>query len=566
MQPVDHAELSRATSNFLHLYFKDELPRMGFPHYHGVGLSTEEVLQRQRQRRLRARRLQNTTNIDQEFLMGGNATFVGEPTPDTELLDNLRSAAFAGATSKAAYLDALQNSNDPGLQSTTTVIVHERDSTFSPTPTERISPGAYSTDREDDKDFNSYVIATMTAVSFIIIGSALFLYNRKTMRDREEKDMMSLNSDEAPDSVLLKGDLGCSDSTDSQNSTIKVPAELDIQPVPISLIRDSKTLERALIRANRNRSVIEKANEKVERKSIIMTKDNEDDKTISFAEIIAKSVSQSPRVSSQLQLEPMVGPMKENNEDLSVIEKKECDSSITPLSIANLASKSSDSLQGLQIVDGGSKERNAISPPPEKEKRYDAEACCTMPQDTCCDTNGIASQARALVTCSPTNHHQFCGEDDDDYSYHEGPTTDNSMAKPAAGIPTIELPPVPITMAVDKISPNYQQVINALAEGSPSTPFSLITYSVHTGDEEPQQTTRMPYGVSSSIDRALLESPSQEGQELALVVADENSPRTPRLGIAASPNVSIVARESSPRRLGIAASPNVSISYGGIDP
>ena len=280
---------------------------MGFPHYHGVGLSTEEVLQRQRKRRLRARRLQNTTNIDQEFLMGGNATFVGQPTPDTELLDNLRSAAFAGATSKAAYLDALKNSNDLGLQSTTNVIVHESGSGFSLTPTERISPSAYSDDNGNGRGFNSYIIAAMAAVSFIVIGSALFLYSRKRMRDGKEEDMLSLHSDEASDSVLLKGDLvGCSDSIDSHDSAIKVPSEHDIQPVPISLIRDSRTMERAMVRASRNRSVIEKANERVERKSILMNEDHEEDsKTISFAEIIANSLSRSPRVSSHLPLEPL---------------------------------------------------------------------------------------------------------------------------------------------------------------------------------------------------------------------------------------------------------------------
>mmetsp|Transcript_10491 Transcript_10491/g.23524 ORF Transcript_10491/g.23524 Transcript_10491/m.23524 type:complete len:1240 (+) Transcript_10491:314-4033(+) len=576
-QPVDEDELSRVTSDFLHLYFKDELPRMGYPHYHGVDLSIINEDSRRRKLNLRARQLQDTT-INEEFIMGGDTTFIGQPTPDPELLDNLRSAAFAGATSKADYLDALKkNSTDPGLKSTTNVIIHESGSGFSLTPTERISPSAYSDGDGNGRGFNSYIIAAMAAVSFIVIGSALFLYSRKRMRDGKEEDMMSLHSDEASDSVLLKNDLGCSDSVDSHDNAIKVPSELDIQPVPISLIRDSKTLERAMIRASRNRSVIEKANERVERKSIFMNEDHEEDsKTITFAEIIANSVSRSPRVSSHLPQEPLDNTAS------------------PPSSVADLDTKSTDSLKGLTIdFNDGKEGRIGTSPDPPvsgeansggrstEDRCVELDSCCIVEgENSSCTTvhsatSGLASQALAIVACSPSRHRfSVCG-DDDDFSYHEGPATDNSMAKPTPGVPSIELPPAPISMTVEKISPNQQQIINALAEGNPSTPFSLITYSVHNGDEETfHQNTRlpfgvsscMPFGVSSSIDRALLESssaeslsaesPSEEGQELALL----DSPATPRLGISASPNISIVANERSPvHRLGIAAPPNVSL-------
>ena len=47
-QPVDREVLSQVTGDFLHAYFEDELPKMGYPHYNNVALSAEQVNRRQR--------------------------------------------------------------------------------------------------------------------------------------------------------------------------------------------------------------------------------------------------------------------------------------------------------------------------------------------------------------------------------------------------------------------------------------------------------------------------------------------------------------------------------------
>lgn len=526
-QPINREELSRVTGDFLHAYFKDELPNMGYPHYNNVALSAEEV--NRRQRSLRARMLQTS---EQEIMISGNVNFEEEPLPDTQLLDNLRSVAFAGEESKAAYLDALKNSDDPGLQSITDIVVYEGDSEFNPSASERIQPGPAAADDNDDKGFKSYVIAGMAALSFVIFGTALFLYNRKQIRDHHnDKDgLMSEFSEEAPDSVLLKGDLGCSDSVDSHDELMKkVPA---IDPEPISLIRDAKTLERAMIRSSYNRSVIEKANERVERKSIIMPTDDDDDsKTISFAEIIAKSHSQSPRTKGQWQsIEPVLSPM--NSDDEKDISQNELLS--PPISADPPTGQSFDEKENER-----SSAKSIDSDDPCLEGCANESPSCKLLDDgTSC--GGTSDFTRALVACSPTE--QFCG-DDDNFSFHEGPATDNSMAMPSSLAPTIELPPPPISMTMDKVSPNHQQIVKALAEGNPSTPFSLVTYTVHRRNSQEQSEAPLPaldvMGSSNEIEVA----PSPNG----------------RVGIDSHPNVVVEDYRPSNKPLGIAAHPYATV-------
>ena len=525
-QPVDREVLSQVTGDFLHAYFEDELPKMGYPHYNNVALSAEQV--NRRQRSLRSRVLQT---VEQEIMISGNVNFDEEPLPDTQILDNLRSVAFAGEESKAAYLNALRNSEDPGLQSTTNIIVHEGDSEFNPSASERIQPGPSTSNDDDSNGFRSYVIAAMAALSFVVFGTALFLYNRKQMRDhRNDKDGLSEFSEEAPDSVLLKGDLGCSDSVDSHDELMKkVPA---IEPEPISLIRDAKTLERAMIRSSYNRSVIEKANERVERKSIVMPTDDDDDsKTISFAEVIAKSHSQSPRTKGQWQgIEPMLSPM--NNDDEKDISQNELLSppiNADPPTGQSFDEKENEKSSAKSIESDDPCLEGCANESPSRKLLDDGSSC-----------SGTSGFTRALVACSPTS--QFCG-DDDNYSFHEGPVTDNSMAMPSSFTPTIELPPPPISMTMDKVSPNRQQIVKALAEGNPSTPFSLVSYTVHRGSSQEQSEAPVP-----ALD--VLDSPHE-----IEVVPSPNG----RVGIDSHPNVVVEDYRPSNKPLGIAAHPYATV-------
>lgn len=515
-QPFDREVLSQVTGDFLHAYFEDELPKMGYPHYNNVALSAEQV--NRRQRSLRSRVLQT---VEQEIMISGNVNFDEEPLPDTQILDNLRSVAFAGEESKAAYLDALRNSEDPGLQSTTGIIVYEGDSEFNPSASERIQPGPSTSNDDDGNGFKSYVIAAMAALSFVVFGTALFLYNRKQMRDhRNDKDGLSEFSEEAPDSVLLKGDLGCSDSVDSHDELMKkVPA---IEPEPISLIRDAKTLERAMIRSSYNRSVIEQANERVERKSIIMPTDDDDDsKTISFAEVIAKSHSQSPRTKGQWQgIDPMLSPM--NNDDEKDISQNELLSppiSADPPTGQSFDEKDNERSSAKSIESDDPCLEGCSNESPSRKLLEDGSSC-----------GGTSDFTRALVACSPTA--QFCG-DDDNYSFHEGPATDNSMAVPSSFTPTIELPPPPISMTMDEVSPNRQQIVKALAEGNPSTPFSLVSYTVHRGSSQEQSEIEV---VPSPNGRVGIDSHPN-------VVVEDYRPSNKPLGIAAHPYATVKSTE-----------------------
>ena len=403
--PVDLEALSRVTEDFLDEYFKDQLPKLGYPHYNNVALSADEA--KRRQRSLRARSLEA---LEQEITISGNVNFEEEPLPDTQLLNNLREAVFAGETSKEAYLDALRNSDDPGLQSITDITIYEGDSEFIPSLSERTQPGANAGGDDDGTGVRSYVIAAMAALSFVVFGTALFLYNRKQMRDLggDDKDgLMFEFSEEASDAVLIKDDLGSSDSLDSShdNITKKLPS---IEPEPISLIRDANTLERAMIRSNYNRSLIEKANERVERKAGVMPDDDGDDddgsKTISFAETIAKSLSpqsQSPRTKSLMW---MLGKAPESNEG----EKE-------------------------------SSQKGSVDPPAGQMVLVHRQGKNESPSSNLMDDVSLGSPA-------PTSY-----------------------------TPTIELPPAPISITMEKYSSNRQQSVNALTEGNPSTPFSLVT-------------------------------------------------------------------------------------------
>ena len=142
--PVDLEAVSRVTEDFLDEYFKDQLPKLGYPHYNNVALSADEA--KRRQRSLRARSLEA---LEQEITISGNVNFEEEPLPDTQLLNNLREAVFAGETSKEAYLDALRNSDDPGLQSITDITIYEGDSEFIPSLSERTQPGANAGSDDD---------------------------------------------------------------------------------------------------------------------------------------------------------------------------------------------------------------------------------------------------------------------------------------------------------------------------------------------------------------------------------------------------------------------------------
>lgn len=516
-EPIDREVLSQVTGDFLHAYFENELPKMGYPHYHNVALSAEQV--NRHQRSLRLRMLQT---VEQEIMISGNVNFEEKPLPDTKLLDNLRSAAFAGEESKAIYLDALRNSGDPGLQSTTEIVVYEGDSEFNPTSSERSQPGPSTSNGDDGNGFRSYMIAAMAALSFVVFGTALFLYNRKQMRGHHnDKDGLSEFSGEAPDSVLLKGNLGCSDSVDSQDEHMKnVPA---IEPEPISLIRDAKTLERAMIRSSYNRSVIEKANERVERKSIVMPTDDDDDsKTISFAEVIAKSHSQSPRTKGQWQsIDAVLSPT--SNDDEKEISQNELLSPLTGADPPGAKSTESDDGSCLEHLECG------------KVCATESPSCTLLRDDSC---GGTSDFTRALVACSPTE--QFCG-DDDDYSFHAGPVTDNSMAMPSSLMPTVELPPPPISMTTGTVSPNHQQVAKALAEGNPSTPFSLVSYTIF-GNSQEQSEAPAPALDTSHESHEIEVVPSPNGSHLDVIVEDYGPSNKP-LGIAAHPYATVKSDE-----------------------
>ncbi len=493
--PVDLEALSRVTEDFLDEYFKDELPKLGYPHYKNVAISAEEA--KRRQRSLRARSLEA---LEQEITIGGNVNFEEEPLPDTQLLDNLREAVFAGETSEDAYLDALRNSDDPGLQSITDITIYEGDSEYIPSLSERTQPGANTGGDDDGNGVRSYVIAAMAALSFVVFGTALFLYNRKQMRDRggdmHDKDgLMSEFSEEASDAILIKDDLGSSDSLDSShdNITNKVPS---IEPEPISLIRDAKTLERAMIRSNYNRSLIEKANERVERKASVMPDDDGDDdgsKTISFAETIAKSLSplsQSPRTKSLMW---MLGKDPESNEG-------EKDSS----------------------------QKGDVDPPANQMVLVHRQEENESPSSNLMDDVSLGSPSdysRALVARSPS-------------------------PAPTSYTPTIELPPAPITITMEKYSPNHQRSVSALTEGNPSTPFSLVTSgaennSTHNVVPKPSPNSRS--GVEVIIEDYRKPSPRNSTPS-----PSANTPKKKRsgiaslLGISAHPYATVKPTEQEP--------------------
>jgi len=492
--PVDLEAVSRVTEDFLDEYFKDQLPKLGYPHYNNVALSADEA--KRRQRSLRARSLEA---LEQEITISGNVNFEEEPLPDTQLLNNLREAVFAGETSKEAYLDALRNSDDPGLQSITDITIYEGDSEFIPSLSERTQPGANAGSDDDGTGVRSYVIATMAALSFVVFGTALFLYNRKQMRDLggDDKDgLMFEFSEEASDAVLIKDDLGSSDSLDSShdNITKKLPS---IEPEPISLIRDANTLERAMIRSNYNRSLIEKANERVERKASVMPDDDGDDdgsKTISFAETIAKSLSpqsQSPRTKSLMW---MLGKAPESNEG----EKE-------------------------------SSQKGSVDPPAGQMVLVHRQGKNESPSSNLMDDVSLGSpsdNSGALVARSPSS-------------------------APTSYTPTIELPPAPISITMEKYSSNRQQSVNALTEGNPSTPFSLVTSWLENSST---------HNVAPK-----LSSPNgQSGVEVAIEDYRRSSPRnstpSPRnntpskkrsglaslLGIAAHPYATVKPTEQEP--------------------
>jgi len=560
-QQVNGEELSRVTGDFLHAYFKDELPNMGYLYYKNVALSAEvtQMVPWKNQRRLRARMLQA---VDQEIMLSGDVNFEEEPLPDTHILDNLRSAAFAGDESKAAYLDALRNSKDPGLQSTTNLIVYEGDTEFNPSASTRIQPGP-STDDGDDSGFKSYVIAAMAAITFVIFGTALFLYNRKQMRDTDKDGLMSEFSGEAPDAVLLKGDLGASDSIDTFDFKEKVPA---IEPEPISLIRDAKTLERAMVRSSYNRSVIEKANEKVERKAIVMPGgDDDDSKTISFAEVIAKCHSLSPRAKGQWQsIDQLLSPI--NSQDEKDVSQKELLSAAVsadpPTQCFGEMEKSMTSGKSVDsddpCLEGCGNEspscRLPVAPTLCLEGcSNESPSCRLLPEESSC--GGGTDFAQALVACSPRSLMTIIHDDDDNDSLNEGPAAHNSMAMPSSLVPTVELPPPPISrtmeptveipppsisMTMNKVSPKRQQIVKALEEGNPSTPFSLVHYTVHHGGSTESHTD----------DRDEVESPQQ--------IEPSPSPNG-RVGIDSHPNVVVEDSRPSNKPLGIAAHPYATV-------
>ena len=494
--PVDLEALSRVTEDFLDEYFKDQLPKLGYPHYNNVALSADEA--KRRQRSLRARSLEA---LEQEITISGNVNFEEEPLPDTELLNNLREAVFAGKTSKEAYLDALRNSDDPGLQSITDITIYEGDSEFIPSLSERTQPGADAGGDDDGTGVRSYVIAAMAALSFVVFGTALFLYNRKQMRDLggDDKDgLMSEFSEEASDAVLIKDDLGSSDSLDSShdNITKKLPS---IEPEPISLIRDANTLERAMIRSNYNRSLIEKANERVERKASVMPDDDGDDdgsKTISFAETIAKSLSPQSQSSRTKSLMWMLGKAPESNEG----EKE-------------------------------SSQKGSVDPPAGQMVLVHRQGKNESPSSNLMDDVSLGSPSDysgTLVARSPS----------------PAPTSYTCT-------PTIELPPAPISITIEEYSSNRQQSVNALTEGNPSTPFSLVTSwveNISTHNVAPKLSSPDGQsGVEVAIEDYCKSSPSNSTPS-----PSNNTPSKKRsglaslLGIAAHPYATVKPAEQEP--------------------
>ena len=489
--PVDLEALSRVTEDFLDEYFKDQLPKLGYPHYNNVALSAAEA--KRRQRSLRARSLEA---LEQEITISGNVNFEEEPLPDTQLLDNLRDAVFAGQSSKDAYLDALRSSDDPGLQSATAITVYEGDSEYIPSLSERTQPGANTGGDDDGNGVRSYVIAAIAGLSFVVFGTALFLYNRKQMRDRggdmHDKDgLMSEFSEEASDAVLIKDDLdlGSSDSLD------KLPS---IEPEPISLIRDAKTLERAMIRSNYNRSLIEKANERVERKATVMPDDDGDDdsKTISFAETIAKSLSpqsQSPRTKSLMW---MLGKGPESN------ESNEGENDTSP--------------KGDVDPPAGQTQMVLVHRPDKYES----------PSSNLMDDVSLGSPSdfsRALVARSPS-------------------------PAPTSYTPTIELPPAPISITMEKYSPNHQQSAIALTEGNPSTPFSLVTSGVESTHDVvvPKPSPNGRSGVEIVIEDYRKPSPRNNTPSPSHTPRKKRSGLASLLGIAAHPYATVKPTEQEP--------------------
>ena len=374
-------------------YYREGLPKLGFSSYSHLTLTVDRVSGRY------LRQLATSSG----FLVEGDAMFSGGPLPSSNLLDNIRAEAFLFEESEANYVKELNTASDPGLHTATGVEVSEP-TVFSPLAMGRVNPPEAAP--PSGPRSKSFVVAAMCALSFVVVGSALFLYSRK----KSSLDSDSLYSNEAPDSILLKN---CDTSATSfDHSLILDPS--DIEAAPISLVRDAQTMERAVLRANRNRAVLEQANGEVEQSG-----EAEDvKKQVSFSEV---NTTCSPIAQSRLGL-----CLPEGCIDTSICTPSGCiDTSTAPGGCFNTSTE------------------------PNNADSTCVENCAT-------DTNNTF--IAALAACSP----------------RAAQGNDNGFEdEPAPGV-SVNLPPVPIETTDEVFSPGLvKERVQALSENNPSTPFSL---------------------------------------------------------------------------------------------
>ena len=258
----DIDELKAITTTFLNGYFEQSLPSIYSFDYCVLKIPS------------------STSDGNQPVQMQGSSLSVlfdsvlyvkDYPLPTVGISDSYRSTAFTGMA-KVSYLKFLGRAKDMSLRSVSNVSTKSRPKIIASTKSSADTPGGENASSTLPL---TTVITIIIIAALIVIGIGVFTVSYQKYKKHASVREFAL--------TFGNQNLSTSSSQDGSEFSDILEGLPDIAPQPINLNSDETAYERMLLRSQRNRAIVERANFKIS--EVLSTRgfDNACEKTVQFS-------------------------------------------------------------------------------------------------------------------------------------------------------------------------------------------------------------------------------------------------------------------------------------------
>ena len=257
----DIDELKEITTTFLNAYFEQSMPSIYTFEYCLLKIPSSSSDAHQ------SIQMQGTSLI---IIFDSVLHFSNYPLPTVDISDSYRSTAFTGMA-KVSYLKFLRRAKDMSLRSVSNVSTKNRPKIVASTKSSVDTPGENTSSSLP----LTTVITIIIIAALIVIGIGVFTVSYQKYKKHASVREFAL--------AFGNQNIAMSSSQDGSEFSDILEGLPKIEPQPINLNSDESAYERMMLRSQRNRAIVERANFKMSEIDSARRFDEECEKTVRFS-------------------------------------------------------------------------------------------------------------------------------------------------------------------------------------------------------------------------------------------------------------------------------------------